>query len=305
MQCIECGERKNFVNISVYKRHWIFCNACGSATSGKEKMRLPLSFLPYDFLKRNRGVTEENIYDYFLSPEHQKISRKNYEFVFSLFSKFLDQLANKNIIDISGGSGHFLSFFKDKAKYVLLTEINDSAVEFAKKELKIDALKFDFNRQNFYDVLQTYDKSKKFDIVFMIACSMFCKDMKTFVSSLTPMLNDGATIVVTGNVQPTAGVVVRTQFDDYTYLILRKPDVLKMYFKEKFELLEEGGYSDWYPEYATAHDLVPLQRLLKIYYLEKAVSKLVKNQNHTKNPFFRYRDRHLFYQVFKYQKIKT
>ena len=256
MQCFECKEKENVVLIPVYKRDWIFCNACGSATSWKEKKNKILSLLPYEFLKRK--YNEENIYDYFESYEHQEISKKNHEAFCRLFSKHLTGLEAKNIIDISGGSGHFLKLFK--AKYKLLTEINDKAINFAKRELHLSAIKFNFNKQKIDELISMHEGEKKFDIVFLNACTMFCKDLEGFIHSLKHIINKDARIIVHANVQPTVGVVVRTQFDDHSYHILRQKKRLRGYFENHFELLEEATYEDLYPQYVTSHDLNTLTR---------------------------------------------
>ena len=294
MQCLECKEKEDVVLIPVYKRDWIFCNACGSATSVREKKNIIFSLLNYEFLKRKHN--EEDIYDYFESPEHQKVSQKNYDNFCALFSKYLTGLETKNIIDISGGSGHFLKLYK--SKYSLLTEINDKAINFAKRQLNLNALKFNFNQQRIDELINVHEAEKKFDLVFLNACTMFCEDMKGFIDSLKSILNEDATIIVHANVQPTVGVVVRTQFDDHSYLVLRQKIRLRRYFENQFTLLEEATYEDLYPQYVTSHDLNPLTRLLKIFYTEKAIMKLV--QDKSSNPSFRYKDRHVFYQVYKY-----
>lgn len=294
MQCLECKEKEDVVLIPVYKRDWIFCNVCGSATSWKEKNNKILSLLPYDFLKRKHN--EENIYDYFETPEHQEVSKNNYEAFCSLFLKHLIGLETKNIIDISGGSGHFLKLFK--AKYALLTEINDKAINFAKRHLHLNAIKFNFNHQKIDELINMHEGEKKFDLVFLNACTMFCKDLEGFMHSLKQILNEDAIIIVHANVQPTVGVVVRTQFDDHSYLVLRQKQRLRRYFENHFTLLEEARYEDLYPQYVTSHDLNPLTRLLKIFYTEKAITKLIQNKKSI--PSFRYKDRHVFYQVYKF-----
>jgi hypothetical protein len=129
---------------------------------------------------------------------------------------------------------------------------------------------------------------------------MLCEDLEGFIHSLKHILNKNAIVIVSGNVQPTVGVVVRTQFDDHSYIVLRKKPLIRACFENNFELLEQNSYDDWYPDYATAHDLVPIQKLFKFYYLEKAISKLIQNKQSLKNASFRLRDRHLFYQVFRF-----
>lgn len=295
MHCLECNEKDNITIIPVYKRNWILCNECGTATSGEEKNNKLLSLLPYDFLKRNHG--EEDIYDYFVSPAHEDVSKKNYANFMKLFSKYITGIENKNIIDISGGSGHFLSNFK--AKYSLLTEINDKAIDFARDKLKLNAVKFNFNTQKIDELIETECGSKKFDIVMLNACLMFCKDLDSFVSSLKKILSKDGVIIAHANVEPTIGVMARTQFDDFSYLVLRRKNSLRKHFESDFDLLEESSYEDIYPEYVTSHDLNRVTRFLKLYYTEKAISKLVKNPKAFAN--FRYKDRHVFYQVYKFK----
>lgn len=301
MHCRECHEKHKVVEITVYKRTWLFCGACGSASSLKEKKIPPLFFLPFDFLKRRKVVTEENIYDYFSTDAHKNVSKRNYDAFMRIFSKHLGGFEEKNIMEISGGSGHFLKFFERNSNYLLLTEFNKKAVEFAQKKLKLDAVNFDFNTDDIVDCINNHKQNLKFDFVFMSACSMFCNDLGVFTSSLKNILNPEAKIILFANVEPTLGVAVRTHFDDFTYYILRTKDRLRSYFEEGFNLIEESEYEDLYPDYVNLHDLNFLTRTLKTFYLEKGIRNLSKSFPEIRNRHsFRYRDRHVFYQVYQY-----
>lgn len=299
MKCSECNDNLNIAKVPTYKREWIFCNACGSATTGNEIETPFLSFLPYPFLKRLKSNTEENIYDYFLSAEHKQVSQKNYDMFCKNFASYIKDIETKNIMDISGGSGHFLSFFKRKKNYTLLTEFNKKTTEFAQEKLGLNAIHYDFNSQDISTVLKDNKIDNKFDYVFMNACIMFCQDLKSFTESLAKILRQNAIVILTANVQPTAGLVVRTQFDDYSYLVLRQKEQLASYFKDNFELLEEASYEDPYAQYVTAHDLNFITRVLKSFYANKIAKGIFKSFASENFPSFRLRDRHVFYQVYK------
>jgi len=301
IKCCECNDSKNLGSIIIYKRKWFMCNKCGAAFSA-ERAIYPLSMLPFPHLKKSKDLNEDNIYDYFASKEHEKVSRINYELFMRNFSSYINNLEHKNILDISGGSGHFLKNFKPFCNYALMTEINTKAVNFANDDLKLNAVRFDFNKDSLAKVFNENKIRQKFDYVFMVACSMFCLDMSKLISELKPYLNDNAVVILSGNVAPTIGVMIRTQFDDYSYLVLRQKEALKKYFQKDFSLLRESWYQDEYTEYVLAHDVGLLNSILKNFYAIKAVRKILKQFPNTAFSSFRLRDRHLYYQVFQYNK---
>lgn len=300
MSCTTCDELNEVVSISTYKRKWHLCNKCGCAFSTERDSYL-LSFLPYSYLKKQKNVSEDTIYDYFVTDAHKQISKKNYDLFMKNFSGYVKEINKKNILDISGGSGHFIANFKDQANYVLLTELNTKAVDFAQNQLKINAVRFDFNNDDITKTFKKNDVSQKFDYVFMLACSMFCVDMEKFISSLKNHLNDKAIIILSANVLPTVGVMVRTQFDDHSYLILRHEKALKNSFDKNFSLVSESWYQDIYTEYFLEHDINPLKSWLKNFYSISAINKIRKYFNKENYPSFRLRDRHLYYLVYEFR----
>lgn len=298
--CIHC-KSEDTISISTYKRKWLFCNECGSSFP-EEKSFYPLSFLPRDYLKKPNLSDPASIYDYFASEAHQKISEQDY---FAFYKRYENELqsisSNMNVLDISGGSGHFVKQFKNHANEIIMTEINEKAINNANKNLGIKAIQFDFNKDELNESLKANNIDCKFDFVLMRACSMFCLDLPKFINSMKHRLNKGAKIFITRNVVPTVGVVMRTQFDDFSYLLLRQPETVQKAFSDEFSLLKLDWDRDEFPFYVWDHDLDSISLGISTFYTLSAVWKLRKAAQRISERYpFRARDRKFFSMVLQY-----
>ncbi len=232
--CNYCSNTDNFL-INTYKHYWLFCKKCGTAVSYHKKDQF-LQFLPYRPLQKNIDILEDpgKIYDYFTSDSHKRyvINHAN-DFINSFLIKNNIQFGNKRILDISGGSGHFVKEFCNYGCEVALTEINDKAIIYAQRELGINTVKFDFEKDSLKPLFK-----EKFDIVLLGAAIMFCKDIVKFIEDVKLILNPNALVIQHRVVKPTLGVFLRTQYDDYNYQVLYQPDyVERMHIKKGFECI--------------------------------------------------------------------
>jgi ubiquinone/menaquinone biosynthesis C-methylase UbiE len=108
------------------------------------------------------------------------------------------------------------------------------------KLLNIEAIKFDFNKDDIGELLED-----RFDIVLIRYAINFCLDIRKMLSSLKRVLNEDAIIYVSF-VPPTLGTCLRWQLDDYTYLILYNPETMARLFAEEdfiaFAKYDHGSY---------------------------------------------------------------
>lgn len=247
--CPFCKKTDTF-SINTYKHLWQVCNHCGCASSHKKEYhpfvtKFPFALLTSQNIDRkeelismlfgNQATLENSnaIYDYFTSDLHIQYSINSVQpFVDDIIKRYEIEVKDKNILDISGGNGHFINEFKKMGANVSITEFNTKSVEYIKSNLGIDAYHFDFNK----DTLSNVIPSKKFDIIFLRAAIMFCNDLKKFLTQLKPLLNPNAKIIYTQSVLPTLGVLMRTQFDEYNYQHLYQPETL-------VSIHEQMGYS--------------------------------------------------------------
>lgn len=232
--CLAC-QSINHIKINTYKREWIVCEDCGSGTPIQKKV-YPLAFLPKKALKSGQ-VTEESIYDYFTQPEHFAVEQEEARnFIATYLNTNLIDVKNKKILDVSGGSGEFINFVRTYAggeTSVVLTEINKKALAYANDTLKIEALELNFNTQKLSEIT-----SKKFDLVFLRACVMFCADLEGFAKQIHTALEVGGKVFVQYCVYPTLGTFLRVQFDEFSYVVLRNPEHIKKIFERSGFALE-------------------------------------------------------------------
>jgi ubiquinone/menaquinone biosynthesis C-methylase UbiE len=262
--CLECNS-SNLLKIDTYKRHWYFCQDCGSGAP-IQKNFYPLQFLPVkDWTKTQ--ADEESMYDYFIDPIHIAYSVDTAkEFIADYVNKWNIPTQGKTILDISAGNGHFINEFKKMGATVSMTEINDPSIEYAKKQHGIDVYKYNFNSDTLQNVIKT-----KFDIIMLRAAIMFCKDLGKHANDLKDIIAPDGLVVVNHSVIPTLGVILRTQVDEHSYFSLRSPEqVIKHFENAGFSLVERKDETD--PSmYVYDHDLTLRWSLLRIFYELKAV----------------------------------
>mgnify|MGYP003412117878 CR=1 FL=1 len=211
--------RDHTVKLDTYKHHWIICQKTGNAYSLKKKPGMINRLLQ---AYKSRKKSSYSIYDYFTSPSHIQWSLEESQKVISeIFNHHKLEPKGKRILDVSGGNGHVANELKKLGAEVVLTEVNDVAIEYARDQLQVETYKFDFQADSLDKVV-----TGKFDIVLLRAAIMFCVDMERFLVNLEKLLKPGAVVVFQYCVIPTLGVLLRTQNDDYSYLALYQPETL-------------------------------------------------------------------------------
>jgi ubiquinone/menaquinone biosynthesis C-methylase UbiE len=182
------------------------------------------------------------MYDYFVRPEHVEYSiNEAKRFVERYVRPGHVSLQGKSVLDISGGNGHFLKeLFQERPERVVLTEINEKAIDYAVQQVGVDCKYFDFNRHALTDVVQG-----PFDVVLMRACIMFCADLDRFLESLRRVITPAARVVVQYSVCPTLGVLIRVQSDGFSYHTLRQPATVIAHFERHgFHVVMEEEMTD-------------------------------------------------------------
>ena len=265
--CKEC-QSTSLIFLNTYKRKWFLCSDCGSGYP-VQKTLYPLSFLPMKVFKRSE-VSEEGMYDYFTSEVHVKHSKNEAKsFIEKYVNTSLITLKNKKILDISGGNGAFLAELCKLGSSGVLTEINAPALAFAKGHFNLEVTKYNFNEDC---ISKTF--KEKFDYIFLRACTMFCVDLKKFVSEIKQLLNPGGKVFVQYAVYPTLGTLLRTQIDEYSYIALRSPEIIENTF------VSAGFKTSFYNKeidetlYVYDHDLLYSWLFLHYLYEIPAIRKL-------------------------------
>jgi len=289
--CQECGSSQ-LVKIDTYKRHYYFCDSCGSGAP-VQKDHYPLQFLPVkDWTKTD--TDEESMYDYFVDPSHIEYSLETARDITEKYiKKWNIPVEGKTILDVSAGNGHFINEFKKMGATVSMTEINDPSIDYARKTHGIEVYKYNYNTDALQDVIQ-----QKYDIVMERASIMFCKDFAKHAKDLTSIVKPGGLVFINHSVVPTLGVVLRTQVDEFSYFSLRSPEqVIRHMNAAGFELVERLDETD--PSlYVYDHDLKLRWWLLHIFYEWKGI--LTLRTRHRKFGFPA-RDRRRSTMLFRYK----
>ena len=243
--CQVCGNKKT-ISVNTYKHKWLYCNLCGSA-SRQRKKRYLFSFTPRFFLKlipklkllvENPEVIDDNskIYDYMATENHIKrhqVMKVFENFMDGMIRKYKINIDGKRILDISGGNGSFIKQFEKYGAVVAMTEYNENSVDYAKNNFHIEAVKFNFNKDSINDLFK-----RVFDLIFLRAAIMFCSDLNKFLIGLKRIIHGHTLIIVYDSISPSLGTFLRWQIDDYTYLVLYKPETLiKIFEGQGFELI--------------------------------------------------------------------
>lgn len=275
--CPHCRGTDDTV-VRSYKHDWHSCNACGTVTR-ELRQSPPLDKSLFRFLVRRTKLrlffaktllsrmTEVESNDDFYA-EYAELARKGVKGtkwekvnagVVQNLARHGIRVDGASILDVSGGPGFLALDFKDKAKRVLVTEFSQRAVLGMTRELGIDAVKFDYNSD---DLAAAVDG--KWDIVTIIYSIGFCDDLRKFIQSLRHVLHEGSLVYVCYS-PPTLGMMMRWQFDDYTYTRSWPVPVVTSYFKDiGMDLVateDEGSVELFDSWFDTAHN--PVARLLQ------------------------------------------
>ncbi len=270
-ECQDC-HHDQLISIDTYKRTWFLCPSCGNARPC-QKSFYSLSFLPNKKFKKDKQ-NPEDMYDYFVQDVHIQHSQKDAKRFFDCYVHNRIDIKNKDILDISGGNGHFIHFFQQHGARVFMTEMNQKAIDYAQKKLDIPSFYYDFQKHRLSSVI-----TQKFDIIMLRAAIMFCRDLDGLVTELKNCLNENGMIIIEHSVEPTLGVLTRVQCDEFSYEILRQPhNVIKLFERHGFQLEKHVHETD--PTlYVYDHDLLNGWLFLHYLYELKGVLRLRKHLN--------------------------
>ena len=228
-KCPNCNS-ENGTKINSYKQHWITCNACGTVIRERKNQypfdnwlfrsiiqNTKLKFLYGKTLLPIKEVIEEesHFYDYYNNTVKKGVKgtkwEKGIQTVLENFKRYNIDIKDKSILDISGGPGFLTKELSKIAKRAVVTEFSQIAVDGMKKALEIEAIKFDYNSEKINECIDG-----KFDIILIIYSIGFCDDLRKFVPSLKKLMHEESIVYVCYS-PPTLGLMIRWQFDDYTY----------------------------------------------------------------------------------------
>ena len=272
MICSSCGSRDMLV-LDTYKRLWHCCRNCGDAMS-EQKSRYPFAMLPYGDLRKSASLDEEKMYDYFVDDAHIEWSeREGREFISGYLNPAGVAVKGKELLDISGGNGHFIKEVEKLGARVTLTEINKKTIMYAREQHGFDVLEYNLNQ---HDLPTT--TNRRFDIVLARACVMFATDLRKFAGEIRRSLVPGGLVMINHSVVPTIGVMLRTQLDEFSYHMLRQPEsIIREFGKHGLELRHRADETD--PSlYAYDHDLLRHWRWLHWFYEGRCVRSLATDR---------------------------
>lgn len=272
--CITCRS-SDLLTIATYKRYWHCCKACGTAVSGERKT-YPLSMLPYADFKKSPVLDEEKMYDYFVEQVHIDWSeREGQEFIRDYLAPSGIEVAGKDLLDISGGNGHFIRQIEKLGARITLTEINKKAIEYARATHGFKVFGYNLNEHDLASLTQD-----RYDIVFARACIMFARDLDKFVGEMRTVLRPGGHVMVNHSVMPTLGVLLRTQLDEFSYFALRQPEsIIAAFANRGFSLRHRADETD--PGlYVYDHDLLPHWRWVYRLYEWRAIKAMAADRRY-------------------------
>lgn len=292
--CQSCGSAE-LLEIDTYKRIWRLCHSCGDARP-EQKQDYSLTHLPAPLMTKSAN-DEAEVYDYFVQQDHIDYSIGTaHDFIAQHIKPNNIDFSNARVLDISGGNGHFLmEIAKLGTKEVTLTEINQPAIDYARKAHGIDVHLYNFNSHDL-----SVEVPKRFDIVMARAAIMFCQDLGKFARETSAILEKGGLVIVNHSVIPTLGVMLRVQLDEFSYFVLRQPEnVVGLFEKEGLILQSRADETD--PSlYAYDHDKNRYWTFAKRRYERRAAPKLMAAEDAGKPPFtFRARDRRRSTMIFR------
>jgi 2-polyprenyl-3-methyl-5-hydroxy-6-metoxy-1,4-benzoquinol methylase len=270
--CQTCNGRDILV-LDTYKRYWHCCRTCGTAVS-EQKSFYPLSILPFSDLRKGGDLDEEKMYDYFVEQIHIDWSeREGQDFITDYLRPANVDVSGKNLLDISGGNGHFIKQIEKLGARITLTEINRKTIDYAKHKHGFDVLEYNLNQHDLPTVT-----GRKFDVIFARACVMFAMDLSKFVSEIKSSLVPGGLVLINHSVIPTLGVMLRTQLDEFSYFILRQPQAIIDAFQKEGLLLHHRADETDPGLYVYDNDLRLHWRMVHRYYEWRGVKRLANDR---------------------------
>ena len=229
------------IRIKTYKHIWHVDINTGVSVI-LDRPFYPLGFLAYLSKKlaifgKSKKIIDDpsSIYDAntsfgqeFVSENDIKLQSERAKIFHSLLKMWDIKTEGKSILDLSGGNGVFVNEFKKMgARSVAHTEFSRDAVRYAKENLKINSSLYDINSDTLKNLFE-----EKFDIIMLRGCIEFCDNFKQFSEQLVEISHKN-TIVILTFINPTLGVALRTQFDQYNVRVCRPPETVDMILREQ------------------------------------------------------------------------
>ncbi len=265
------GKTPDFINesntfrVDTHRHIWIIDVNNGNAYSINKKNKSVKSFF-----FQHRKEDPYSIYNYFSSDGHiQSSIKEGKKLIREIIQKNNISLEGKKVLDISGGNGHVAAEFKKMGARVVLTEVNENAINYAKKNLGIETYQFDFQKDKLSQVV-----NEKFDIILVRAAIMFCLDIDAFFSEIEKILNPGGMVILQYCVVPTLGTLLITQNDDYNYLALYQPETLIECCKKHHLFLTYRNDEIDRDPYVYGNDANLKLTLLRMWYEFKALQSI-------------------------------
>ena len=226
MRCEVCGLSDSIEKIRTYKSDWDRCDSCGCFVR-HARARFPLegiaSLIPAAggraiALKRLLGKKEMGV-DYYRYYEDVLGSGSlgKWQGEYATFRERLHSvglsLGNRRFLDISGEPGFFAAAAKkDGATDVTVTAFADNVADAIQKNLQLNAVSYDFNRQSLSERV-----SSRFDFIACRYALGFCERLDAFFSEIARIAAADAHVYISVS-PPSLAICSRWMFDDYTYL---------------------------------------------------------------------------------------
>ncbi len=299
--CPLCNS-SDLVRINSYKYSWFGCCGCNCAFNKKTKhfliknnliSKIARFFLPVNLFNRL-------FYDIEIINDHSKRyesyatccinidERKKSE-----FDELLDTLKragispeDKTILDISGGPGYVGKRLKEICKKCIVTEYSEQAAISMAKNLDIEVVAFDFNRDKLENVV-----NDKFNLILIRSSLVFCKNIKSLIHSLKQILQPGGYIYL-DTIEPSMGEILFWQQDEGLFPFLYSCKTIEEYFQEFGFILifgQKGEESYWkyykrlFKGWKNTISLILFQYPFIIFYYLKAVRKKIPFGNELKH----------------------
>lgn len=182
--------------------------------------------------------------NYFFGSEYsdylkeKKSLQKNFSLRFKVLRKFLEQSRHKNLLEIGSAYGFFLDGVRDKFDSVCGIDLSRDATDYAREELKLNAVNADFITHNF--------GSQKFDVVCMWDTIEHLRKPGEALEKIRNLMKKGSLIAITtGDVGSFNAKARKNKWR------LMHPPTHIQYFSQKSlaRLLDKHGFTIMYSRY--------------------------------------------------------
>lgn len=265
MKCDECFSHE-LECINTYKSYWYQCKSCSNIKREKKEKYLLEDFATFivnkfpsylNKIPKIRGIPsffnpfiskpiEKDFYDYYLMDESIDLNTTKWADEFERFCAYTLPKINLNeikLLDISGEPGFFAYKAKqnDRFKEVAVTAYSENVANRIKNKFGLTSFKYDFQKDKLNNIT-----NEKYNLITIRSAINFCLKIDEFLNDLEKCLDEKSYVYVSFS-EPSLGVALRWQYDDYTYLKLYTKETIEKYFNEHgFKLLDKCFDGDAY-----------------------------------------------------------